>query len=189
MFIFFPRTLPNVSWYIQSPNKNFSWKYHIVVVVFPSILLSQKTHFSWLTKRVVHMRAHAQKRTISGGCTQAGSPVSSSSGPKIMVVISCTVGKGISTGWMDAIFPFCKNTPGNIGMCYVRFCAWKEVLKHQIFHNFFWNGFFVAVDDRKPILETKLENKFLSFRVGKYLCEVKKNEPIKVDLKLKRLFR
>ena len=35
---------------------------------------------------------------------QAGSPVSSSSGPKIMVVISCTVGKGISTGWMDAIF-------------------------------------------------------------------------------------
>ena len=85
------------------------------------------------TKRVVHMCAHAQKRTISGGCTQAGSPVSSSSGPKIMVVISCTVGKGISTGWMDAIFPFCKNTPGNIGMCYVRFCAWKEVLKHQIF--------------------------------------------------------
>ena len=56
------------------------------------------------TKRVVHMRAHAQKRTISGGCTQAGSLVSSSSGPKIMVVISCTVGKGISTGWMDAIF-------------------------------------------------------------------------------------
>ena len=38
-------------------------------------------------------------------CT-GGQPSHSSfcSGPKIMVVISCTVGKGISTGWMDAIF-------------------------------------------------------------------------------------
>ena len=104
------------------------------------------------------MRAHAQKRTISGGCTQAGSPVSSSSGPKIMVVISCTVGKGISTGWMDAIFPFCKNTPGNIGMCYVRFCAWKEVLKHQIFHIFFtklytFNLYWTTMSISKTIIE------------------------------------
>ena len=91
-----------------------------------------KASSSSSTKRVVHIRARMRKSAPFPVAAQAGSPVSSSSGPKIMVVISCTVGKGISTGWMDAIFPFCKNTPGNIGMCYVRFCAWKEVLKHQI---------------------------------------------------------
>ena len=63
-----------------------------------------KASSSSSTKRVVHIRARMRKSAPFPVAAQAGSPVSSSSGPKIMVVISCTVGKGISTGWMDAIF-------------------------------------------------------------------------------------